>query len=91
MAKCPKCDEAISHVHYESHTPSESSGYDGSRSFTAVAFPCGHALAALPVTWETRLDELDVLTRQLDGKLDFIQRELMDIIDLLQVIKKKAF
>jgi hypothetical protein len=89
MAKCPKCEEEITHVHYEGHRPNEADGYDGSKSFTAVAYPCGHALGALPVTWESRLDELEHISRKLDGKIDFLQGEILDVIDVLKALRKK--
>ena len=78
-AKCPKCEEAISNIHYESHDPNSFSGYRGSRSFTAVAYPCGHAISAVPVTWEMRLEELDKSNRELNDKLNIIHRELSEI------------
>lgn len=64
-AKCPKCEQLISNVHYEAHNPDPSSGFRGSKSFTAVARPCGHAIGAVPVTWEIRLDEIDKKLSQL--------------------------
>lgn len=78
-AKCPKCDEAISNIHYESHDPNSFSGYRGSGSFTAVAYPCGHALGAVPITWEMRLDEIDKAGRELNQKLDKLHKELSEI------------
>ena len=71
-AKCPKCDDAISNVHYETHDPSSFSGYRGSRSFTAVAFPCGHAIGAVPMTWEMRLEEIQKTNKEVSDKLDSI-------------------
>lgn len=89
MAKCPKCDESIVNIHYESHKPNEAYGYNGSRSFTPVAVPCGHALGAIPVTWETRLEELDRMIKILDEKADFLQSELIEILDNLKILRKK--
>ena len=75
-AKCPNCDEAIANVHYEAHDPNSLSGYKGSASFTAVAYPCGHAIGAVPMTWENRLEEIDRLIRELNQKLDGLYREI---------------
>lgn len=75
-ARCPNCDEVIANVHYEAHDPNLTSGYKGSASFTAVAYPCGHALGAVPMTWEARLEEIDRLIRGLDKKLDGLSREI---------------
>lgn len=78
-AKCPKCDQVIGNVHYESHDPSTFSGFKGSRSFTAVAFPCGHAIGAVPVTWEMRLEELDKMHRELNQKIDYLHKLIADL------------
>jgi len=84
FAKCPKCDELISNVHYESHTPNPHVGYRGSRSFTAVAHPCGHALGAVPVTWEIRLEELDKSNKELHKKIDELARVIFDIASFVK-------
>lgn len=83
-ARCPKCEESIDNVHYESHNPNSLSGFRGSASFTAVAFPCGHALGAVPVTWELRLEELDKTNRELNRKLDDLNDELSELSDLVR-------
>lgn len=75
-AKCPKCDNAISNIHYEAHNPDSVSGYRGSASFTAVAYPCGHALGAVPMTWEMRLEEIDRLMREMNQRLESLHREI---------------
>ena len=82
-AKCPKCEQLISNIHYESHDPSSFSGYRGSRSFTAVAYPCGHAISAVPMTWEMRLEELDRMNHELNQKVDYLRKELNDIFSFL--------
>ena len=76
---CPKCDAEISNIHYQSHSPSLLSGYRGSQSFTAVAYPCGHAIGAVPVTWEMRLEELDRTSKELGAKIDSIAKEVSEI------------
>ncbi len=83
-AKCPNCSEPISNVHYEAHDPSSSSGYKGSASFTAVAFPCGHAISAVPMTWEMRLEEIDRLVRDLNQKLDGLYREIGQLSSIVR-------
>lgn len=83
-AKCPKCDQAITNVHYESHNPSSFSGYRGSPSFTAVAYPCGHAISAVPVTWEMRLEEIDKMSRELNQKLDYLHKEVSELVVLVR-------
>lgn len=83
-AKCPKCDESIANVHYESHNPSSFSGYRGSASFTAVAYPCGHAISAVPMTWEMRLEEIDKLMRELNQKLDYLYKEIGQLSSLVK-------
>jgi hypothetical protein len=83
-AKCPKCDEAIGNIHYETHNPSSFSGYKGSASFTAVAYPCGHALGAVPMTWEMRLEELDKMIRDLNQKLDYLYKEIGELASLVR-------
>lgn len=75
-AKCPNCNQAISNIHYEAHDPHSLSGYKGSASFTAVAFPCGHALGAVPMTWEMRLEEIDRLIRELDQKIGTLNKDI---------------
>ena len=78
-AKCPKCDESISNIHYEAYVPNSRGGFKGSDSFTAVAHPCGHAISAVPVTWEMRLEEIDRTNRELNQKLDNIHKEVSAI------------
>ncbi len=87
-AKCPKCEQLISNVHYEAHDPSSFSGYRGSPSFTAVAYPCGHAIGAVPMTWEMRLEELNRMTRELNTKIDNLRKEVGDIFGFLNTFKK---
>lgn len=90
IAKCPTCDKWISNIHYEAHDPSAVSGYKGSASFTAVAFPCGHAIGAVPRTWEDRLDEIDRLNREIWERLDSISKEISKIANLLQNLKNRT-
>ena len=89
IAKCPKCDLAIANIHYEAHDPSSFSGYRGSRSFTAVAYPCGHAISAVPMTWEIRLEELNRMNHELNQKVDYLRRELGDIFTLLNSLNSQ--
>jgi len=86
---CPKCDTEISNIHYKSHGPSLLSGYRGSQSFTAVAYPCGHALGAVPVTWEMRLEELDKTNKELSAKVDYISKEVSEILIILKNIESR--
>ena len=88
-AKCPKCDQAIANVHYESHDPSSFSGYRGSGSFTAVAYPCGHAIGAVPVTWEMRLEEIDKMNRELNQKLNYLYKEISELAVLIRSISSQ--
>jgi len=88
-AKCPKCDQAIANVHYESHDPSSFSGYRGSGSFTAVAYPCGHAIGAVPVTWEMRLEEIDKMNRELNQKLNYLYKEISELAVLVRSISSQ--
>lgn len=88
-AKCPKCDELVSNVHYEAHSPSLISGYRGSQSFTAVAHPCGHVLGAVPITWEMRLEELDRTNKELTKKLDSLHKELLVMLDIVKRIDSR--
>ena len=85
-AKCPKYEESIANVHYEAHDPNSFSGYRGSQSLTAVAYPCGHALGAVPVTWELRLEEIDKTNREINQKLDQIYKELSQLTNLVREI-----
>lgn len=84
-AKC-HCDEIITNIHYEAHDPSSLSGFRGSPSFTAVAFPCGHALAAVPVTWENRLEDISKMTKELNKKLDYLYKEVSGLTSLISSI-----
>ena len=88
-AKCPKCEGLISNVHYEAHGPSLVSGYRGSQSFTAVAHPCGHALGAVPVTWEMRLEELDKNNEELNDKMDNVYKEVSKILAIVKNIESR--
>lgn len=88
-AKCPKCEGAISNVHYEAHDPNSFSGYRGSQSFTAVAYPCGHALGAVPVTWELRLEEIDKTNREINQKLDQIYKEIAQLSILVRGLSSR--
>ncbi|MBI2065176.1 MAG: hypothetical protein HYT62_03940 [Candidatus Yanofskybacteria bacterium] len=88
-AKCPKCEESISNIHYEAHDPNSLSGYRGSQSFTAVAYPCGHALGAVPVTWELRLEEIDRTNREINQKLDQIYKEISQLTTLVREISSR--
>ena len=78
-AKCPNCEEEISNIHYETHAPDPFSGYRGSESFTAVAYPCGHAIGAVPITWELRLEEIDKNIRETTKKIDRMYEELANL------------
>lgn len=78
-AKCPNCSEPISNVHYEAHDPHSLSGFRGSASFTAVAYPCGHVLGAVPMTWEMRLEEIDRQIREVNQRLDNINRDISQL------------
>lgn len=49
-AKCPKCDQHITSVHFERHEANVLHG--GSASYTATAHPCNHVMGAIPETWE---------------------------------------
>lgn len=82
-AKCPKCEQLITNIHYEAHDPSSFSGYRGSPSFTAVAYPCGHAIGAVPISWEKRLEELDRKNQEINKKVDYLRKELGDIFTIL--------
>ena len=75
-AKCPKCDHPIRNIHYEAHEPNSISGFAGSKSFTAVAYPCHHAVGAVPVTWEIRLEELERMTREIIRKVNNIHERI---------------
>ena len=88
-AKCPNCDQTIANVHYETHDPSSFSGYRGSHSFTAVAYPCGHAISAVPVTWEMRLEELDKMTRELNDKVNYLYKEISELAVLIRDLNQK--
>jgi len=90
IAKCPTCDKWISNIHYEAHGPSAVSGYKGSASFTAVAYPCGHAISAVPRTWEERLDEIDRLIREIWQKVDNINNEMTKLGSILNNIRNKT-
>ena len=90
IARCSRCNESIANIHYESHGPSTLHGYGGSSSFAAVAFPCGHLISAVPSSWEQRLDELDAVTRQLNAKVDYLHKELVEIINLLKGAKERT-
>lgn len=83
-AKCPNCEATIANIHYESHEPDASSGYKGSKSFTAVAFPCGHAISAVPETWEMRLDEIEKIVRDLNQKVDYLYREIGQLSEIIR-------
>ena len=85
-AKCPNCDQFIRNVHYEAHEPNSLSGYRGSRSFTAIAYPCGHALGAVPETWELRLEEINKNIKETHQRIDRVYEELAN---LTAIIKKK--
>jgi hypothetical protein len=82
MIKCI-CGQLIQGVHYEGVSPSAFNS--GSKSFVAVATPCGHAIGAVPMTWENKLDK----------SLDMSQKVKEDIgnlrhtIELLDVITKR--
>jgi len=89
-ARCPKCDLQISNVHYEAHSPSMLSGYRGSASFTAVAYPCGHALSAVPTTWEMRLEELERINRELSEKLEYLYRAVSELSDIIRKLSTRG-
>ena len=62
MIKCI-CGQFIQGVHYEGVSPSALNS--GSKSFVAVATPCGHAIGAVPMTWESKLNEGVNMTREI--------------------------
>ena len=90
IAKCPTCDKWISNIHYEAHNPSMVHGYKGSASFTAVAYPCGHAIGAVPRTWETRLEEIDRMVREMWEKVENINNEMTRIAGILQNFQNRT-
>ena len=90
IAKCPTCDKWISNIHYEAHGPSAVSGYKGSASHTAVAYPCAHALGAVPRSWEDRIDEIDRLTREIWQKVENINSEITRLGNILNTIQNRT-
>lgn len=85
MIKCPKCDQVILGIHYEAMDPSTFKG--GSRSFVAVATPCNHAIGAVPMTWEAKLDEGIKKVEEINRGIDTLEQNVSQILALLSRIR----
>ncbi len=88
-AKCPNCNRLITSVTFEAHDPSFMKG--GSSSFIAVSDSCGHSLGAVPVLWETYIQnirELNTLQNReiqnLKYQIDEIQNNVRSILQRLR-------
>jgi hypothetical protein len=81
---CPKCDNEISNIHYQSHEPHPLSGFKGSKSYTAVAYPCGHALGAVPATWEMRLEDISKDAKETNRKIENLYKELAELAEIIK-------
>ena len=89
-AKCPKCEAVVANIHYEVHRPNSLSGFRGSQSFTAVAYPCGHILGAVPITWEMRLEEIDKTISTINQKINALYLKLEELSEIIQKVDPKS-
>jgi len=85
-AKCPTCNAWILNVHFEEHEPSVFKG--GSIVYTATIFPCGHAIGAVPATWEAILNSIQKQTNGFSERLNNIEISLSQIIYSLNNLQK---
>jgi len=80
--KCPSCKNLIANIHFEEYGPSILKG--GSASFVAVALPCGHAIGAVPVSWEYKMNSiLEVVSRQ-NQQIQNMQYQISNLESLMQ-------
>lgn len=90
-AKCPHCGQRISNVHFEAYEPAYSKG--GSSSFVAVAYPCGHALGAVPVIWESKMNTIQELIAKQNQSIQNTQYQVSDmqmkINQIIQYLRNK--
>lgn len=82
MVKCPKCDQLITGVHFELGEPGAFSG-GGSKSYIAVATPCNHAIGAVPMTWEAKLEEGLKKIEEVSRQISALEQNVSQILQLL--------
>ena len=90
-AKCPHCNTLISNVHFETYEPSYTKG--GSLSYVAIAFPCGHSIGVVPVTWEVKIDNIQKVIANQNQALQNMQYQIADmqskINQIVQYLRSK--
>lgn len=62
-AKCTACEKLVINAHMERHESDALHG--GSAVYTAVAFPCGHVLGAVPETWEQFMHDIQAQNQEI--------------------------
>lgn len=82
-AICPSCNKKITSVYIEQHGPGYLKG--GSQSFVSVALPCGHAIGAVPVSWEVKLDNIQ---NNVSKHSNDIQNLIYQLIDLKNTLNQ---
>ena len=82
LATCPTCGQWISNVRVEYHAPTML--YGGSGSYTTVAFPCNHAIGAVPASWDNWFRILEKKLSDLDTQTSSIDYNVSAILNLLR-------
>ncbi len=81
-AKCPHCNTMIMNIHFEEYEPSILKG--GSTSFVAVASPCGHAIGAVPTSWEYKINSISEISNKQNQQIQSIQYQISNLESLIQ-------
>lgn len=81
-AKCPHCNTIIMNIHFEEYEPSILKG--GSTSFVAVASPCGHAIGAVPTSWEYKINSILEISNKQNQQIQSIQYQMSNLESLIQ-------
>lgn len=87
IAKCPNCNQLITHIYFEGYDPSYSKG--GSTSYVAVAEPCGHALSAVPAVWEVFIQNLQSSLTQQNREIQNLKYQIDEVQNSIQALVQR--
>lgn len=87
MKKCPSCNGIVTTVTYEVGEPS--SLFGGSKSFVAVAGPCNHVIGAMPMTWESMMNEILQKTLSLENQLSSVEQKYSQLISIIDDLNRR--
>lgn len=87
MIKCPKCDQNITGINIELIGPGAFNNC--SNSYVAVTSPCNHAISAVPVSWELKIDDNKKEILKMQGDIETINRNIQIIGNKIDDLLRK--